>query len=369
MNSATRAAFFPLIFFGGGLCGKAWSLPSQASSGALQKFENTKSALSHDEQKSRALMSQLFETGKKLKQINSQKGQLHREVLYAEKKIRLLSDELLDLKEKIQQQKSHLLLRFRTAQRLQQGGAFQFLFSSNNTNDLLRKLQILEKISQRDAELVKKYRESQIQMSKISEKFRGNLRELRKLQSGFGQQEKKLSQEMSQKNYLLGQIQKIKRQKREQLSELRATGLLDSLLQPSLVEAKGRLPWPLEGKLLQNFGIVQDSKHLVVLPHSGLFIEAPEPKEVRSIFSGEVAHIGQVSGFDHTIVLDHGDHYYSVYASLKSIQVRTKDRIQKGQIIGWSGFSPLHQRSGLYFEIRYFSEPENPLQWMKGIPL
>lgn len=369
MNPAPRASLIPLIFFGGGLWSIAGSTSAKASSETLQKFEVTKSSLSQDEQKSRALMGQLFETGKKLKQINSQKGQLHREVLYAEKKIRLLSDELLDLREKIQQQKSQLLLRFRTAQRLQDGGAFQFVFSSTNTNDLLRKLQILEKISQRDAELVKKYRESQARMSQLSEKFRGNLRELRKLQSGFGQQEKQLSQEMSLKNHLLGQIQKIKKQKKEQLSELRATGLLDSLLQPSLQEAKGRLPWPLEGKLLQNFGIVQDSQHLVVLPHSGLFIEAPEPKEVRSIFSGEVAHVGPIPGFDHTIVLDHGDHYYSVYASLKNIQVRAKDRIQKGQVLGWSGFSPLHQRSGLYFEIRYFSEPENPLQWMKGISL
>jgi septal ring factor EnvC (AmiA/AmiB activator) len=69
------------------------------------------------------------------------------------------------------------------------------------------------------------------------------------------------------------------------------------------------------------------------------------------------------------LVLDHGDHYYTVYAGTKDAVVTVGDQVQPQQKIASTGFSEIHGTQGMYFEIRHFSEPYDPKSWLKGPPL
>ena len=340
-----------------------------ASTDVVQKFEETKSAILQDELRSREIMSELYESGKRLKKINEQRGQLQREIQYLEERVRGLATELLQVNGRLKAQRKVLQSRLRTALRLNEGGAFQFLFSAKNSNELMRKLQILKKVSQQDAELVRKFQETRDELTSLSQKFQKDLQELKNMQQEHLQKESALAMENTQKQKLLRDIQKLKNSKLSTLAQLRSTGLVDSLVQPSLLEAKGKLQWPARGQIARTYGPVQDGTYQFVLPHSGVFLSTNDFSEVKSVFPGEVVFAGPLKGFDQTVVLDHGDHYYSVYASLRSVNVRLKDRVQKNQTIAHSGYSSWHKSHGVYFEIRYFSEPENPLHWMKGKPL
>ncbi len=85
---------------------------------------------------------------------------------------------------------------------------------------------------------------------------------------------------------------------------------------------------------------------------------------MKAIFSGTVAFADEVPGFGTTVIIDHGDHYYSVYSHNKKLFVKPGESIKEQQVIGHSGRSAINLADGLYFEIRHFSEPLDPQSWL-----
>ncbi len=73
-----------------------------------------------------------------------------------------------------------------------------------------------------------------------------------------------------------------------------------------------------------------------------------------------------MNGFGRTLIIDHGDHYYSVYSNIEGIDVGLGDEVEQNQVVAKSGLDPARSIEGIYFEIRHFSEPADPSLWMKG---
>ena len=69
--------------------------------------------------------------------------------------------------------------------------------------------------------------------------------------------------------------------------------------------------------------------------------------------------------FGRTVILDHGDSYYSVYAFVSQLKVHEGDQVREGDVLAVSGsYSPLFG-PGLYFEIRHFTDAIDPKPWIK----
>ena len=94
----------------------------------------------------------------------------------------------------------------------------------------------------------------------------------------------------------------------------------------------------------------------------GLEIHAALGTPVRSVFAGRVAFADRYGSYGRIVILDHGDHYYSVSGNLASIDVHIGDEISAGERIGSvgdEGQGPL-----LYFEIRHGSQTVPPGPWL-----
>jgi murein DD-endopeptidase MepM/ murein hydrolase activator NlpD len=72
-----------------------------------------------------------------------------------------------------------------------------------------------------------------------------------------------------------------------------------------------------------------------------------------------------MSGFGNTVIIDHNDGYYSVYAHLGEILVNKEEFVEGGTIIGTVGESGSLEGSKLHFEIYGNSRPVNPANWLK----
>ncbi|MCP2040421.1 septal ring factor EnvC (AmiA/AmiB activator) [Neisseria sp. HSC-16F19] len=94
----------------------------------------------------------------------------------------------------------------------------------------------------------------------------------------------------------------------------------------------------------------------------GIFI-ATAPAAVQSIAPGKVAYASHLQGYGNTVIVDHDDGYVSVYTGLSSLAVGGGQNIAARQTLGTSGQVP-GSGNGLYFEIRYRSQPMNPLSWV-----
>lgn len=126
---------------------------------------------------------------------------------------------------------------------------------------------------------------------------------------------------------------------------------------------KGRLTWPLQGKLLARFG---DPKAGGRLKWNGLWIAGKEGDTVRSIARGRVAYVGWMHRYGLIVVLEHEGGYYSLYGHNQNAVVGIGDWVQPGDPIASAGLSGGYESAGVYFELRKGTEAVDPRPWLKS---
>lgn len=342
----------------------------------VKDLESTKKSLVEDEVKQRKIMSSLFEVNRKMKKIVNEHGDLVQERFQLETTNRELSQKIDSLVERVRTQKAFLRQRISLIYRFGGQGIARVVFSSHSSSDLEKNLKILGVIAKRDLDLIKDYSGSVNELAKKRERLTQRLAHLKKVESGIRNKEERLTQENNYKNRILEGIRKSKkfallklsglREKTSQLSLNDDSGVLDLLFRPSFFEKKGQLPAPVTGTILQKFGLLRDEEHNVSLSHKGIFYAVPRGSLVRAVFAGKVAFSGVIPGYGNSLVIDHGDHYYTVYSHNEVLNVSAGAEIQQSQVVAVSGASSERFGEGIYFEVRHFSEPYDPQTWMKG---
>jgi len=332
-----------------------------------------------DEVKQRQVLGALFDIGHKMKKIVGEKAELEQEKLALEANVKELAQKITGIEQKTKTQRSLLRERLAAIYKLGGPGIARVLFSSSSSAELERNLKILGIVAQNDVDLIKEYADSRKELEVRKAKLNARWAHLKKVESRILVKETKLAQENQTKNKILKNIKSSQNFAMMKLSEIRKksaqvasqdeAGVLDLLFQPSFFEQKSHLPKPIQGRLIQGFGLIKDEVHNLVFSHKGQFYAAPIGTQVKAIFQGKVAFAGAVPGYGQTLVIDHGDHYYTVYSYNKDLKVKEGDQVQQMQTLASSGSAGSNFGDGLYFEIRHFSEPSDPQQWMKGSTL
>jgi septal ring factor EnvC (AmiA/AmiB activator) len=124
---------------------------------------------------------------------------------------------------------------------------------------------------------------------------------------------------------------------------------------------KGRLKWPVNGKVRTGFGTIRHPELGTLIESNGLEIAAPPQTPVRSVWAGRVLYASPLKGFGNLMVIDHGDKYYTLYAHAARFTRKVGDMVASDEIIAFSGHDG---RDAVYFEIRYRGSPVDPSQWL-----
>lgn len=342
-------------------------------------YQKTKKALIQDEVMQRKVMSSLFEINRKMKKIITERSNLVQESMEAESITHDLARKILQLESKLTEQKSMMRTRLTTIYKFGGQGIARLLFSSTSSAQFERNLKVLGIIAKRDLDLIKDYSATMKELESKRSRFSNRLAKLKKLEKKIKEQEIQLTTENQNKTKFLEEIRQTKefrmnklstlRKKTDQLSLNDESGVFDLLFMPSLFEQKGKLSPPVKGVVTRQFGVIRDSESNISWAHKGLFFSTPVGTPVQSVFSGKISFVGEIPGFGRTVIIDHGDHYYTVYSHNKSILVEEGAQVKQNHIIAESGRSYDENESGLYFEIRHFSEPYDPKSWLKGTQL
>lgn len=94
----------------------------------------------------------------------------------------------------------------------------------------------------------------------------------------------------------------------------------------------------------------------------GLEIKSTSGAAVRAVFGGRVAFADRFGPYGRLVIVDHGDHYYTVSGNLAAIDVRVGDDVSAGERLGTVGDEG--QGPALYFEIRHGTETLPPGPWL-----
>ncbi len=124
---------------------------------------------------------------------------------------------------------------------------------------------------------------------------------------------------------------------------------------------RGHLHLPLAGELMNRFGTPRQDTGLL---WKGLFIRAPEGRDVKAVASGRVVFADWLRGFGNLLIIDHGNGYMSLYGGAQSLLTQVGDLVQGGATVASAGSTGGSSESGIYFELRYESKPFDPLSWM-----
>ncbi len=90
----------------------------------------------------------------------------------------------------------------------------------------------------------------------------------------------------------------------------------------------------------------------------GVEVAVPRGTPVRAVFAGRVAFADRYGAYGRIVILDHGDHYYTVSANLGAMSVHVGEEVSAGTVVGTvgdDGRGPM-----LYFEVRRGSETVDP---------
>ncbi|ALU43122.1 murein hydrolase activator EnvC family protein [Pseudoalteromonas rubra] len=129
-----------------------------------------------------------------------------------------------------------------------------------------------------------------------------------------------------------------------------------------LQRLKGKLAWPLDGRLKHRFG---QRKH-VGMNWKGVVIRGSNGTPVNSVAPGQVVYADWLNGFGWVIVLDHGEGFMSLYGHAQTLLKDVGDQVMPGESIALVGQSGGQTDPGLYFEIRHKGSAVDPVKWCRS---
>ena len=144
----------------------------------------------------------------------------------------------------------------------------------------------------------------------------------------------------------------------EQTKELSSSIENSSELKTDFSTLKGKLPWPVRGRLAQRFGSSR-----VEGKWDGVLINASEGMEIKAVTRGKIVYAEWLRGYGLLTIIDHGQGYMTLYAFNQSLYKRVGDSVESGDVIASVGQSGGRTQAGLYFGIRNKGEPVDPLEW------
>jgi septal ring factor EnvC (AmiA/AmiB activator) len=124
---------------------------------------------------------------------------------------------------------------------------------------------------------------------------------------------------------------------------------------------KGSLSFPTIGPVVSFYGQARDEKSKLNVFKKGIEIKPEAGAGVSAIAPGKVAFSGQVPGIGLAVIIDHGDHLYSISGRLGDLRKKSGEFVAAGESVGIADSAG----NPVYFEIRDRNIPVNPLPWLK----
>lgn len=324
---------------------------------------------------------------KELESIERKIGQVNQQIRATGKKIKARKSELSKLRatrtkhqRELSKEHDYLAEQVYAAFTLGRQERAKLLFSQQDPQALQRNLVYYQYFSNARVALIDEVQRNIDKIIETEQLIEQAKAELEKNQQQLGQQKKELGADLGKRKTIIGSLDKQLKQQSGSLSRLedearQLQNLIKSIEEifvdapeseishKAFAELKGKLAWPVKGKLKKLFG---RTKPLSQLRWQGVMIEAPGGREVKAVSHGRIAFADWLRGLGNLIIIDHGNSYLSLYGHNESLYKSAGEWVDAGDIISTVGTSGGQKKPGLYFEIRKKGKPQNPTGWCKS---
>ncbi len=133
---------------------------------------------------------------------------------------------------------------------------------------------------------------------------------------------------------------------------------------PTGVATRGELSWPLRGDVVTRFGWQRGGAYGTTTESPGIEISAAPGTPILAAADGVVAEVTWLRGFGTTVILEHVNGTYTVYAHLGNSSVAQGARVTRGQTLG-AVAEVNSEESTLHFEVWNNGRKQDPMTWLE----
>lgn len=139
---------------------------------------------------------------------------------------------------------------------------------------------------------------------------------------------------------------------------------LDVKLSSEFASNKGRLPWPVDGSVVDHFGQHNHPVYTSVkMPfNNGVTVAVSPGAKAKAVFEGTVEQIVVMPGYNQCVLVRHGN-YFTFYCKLKSVAVKAGDKVSTGQVLGT--VDTIAGETQMHFQLWKDTTPQNPESWLR----
>lgn len=356
----------------------------------LQQLENTKKMLSETKGKETATVNKLNILNKDISQRKKLIKNINTEISALDKQMFTLSEQRDSLQKQLETARNDYARLVRsTHYNSMNRSALRFLLSSENFNQLLRRMQYIYTFAEYRKQQVRTIESLQQQIKSQNDQLTANRQQMVEARSTQQRERDKLARdEKKQQNILKNLKSKEKKLKAEQQKQQKKANELNKLIEKKIAEAqkkdsekqltkeqklvaggfeknKGRLPWPTDnGFISGQFGLQPDPVLKGVKRNNkGIYIQTTAGTQARAVYEGEVTSCFS-DGTTNAVIVKHGN-YYTVYANLSKLHVKNGTKLKAKQAIGTIYSDPEQDnKTELLFQVWKERELLNPAQWL-----
>jgi len=360
---------------------------------AVRKIQEAEKILSQTTQRKasslgelRALNKQIEAREELISSINSEIEFLNTEISETEVVIDAMESDLKNLK------KEYASMIYAAYKSRNAYDRLTFLFSSESFNQFIMRIKYLEQYSKARKNQVKLINEMRDRLISEKASLESNISDKRSLLDEQIQEAKKIESQKRKQASVLADLRQKEQELKDDIenykkdiaklekliadlikaemkstaaSKTKSTSINIKALSSSFEENRKKLPWPvMSGFISEKFGT---NPHPVLkrvkVPNDGINIQTNQDEEVRAVFDGEVKRVAIIPGeLKYSVIIQHGE-YYTVYARLKEVRVKSGQEVKINDVIGvvntnGSGDSEVH------FQIWKNTEKLDPELWL-----
>ena len=258
-------------------------------------------------------------------------------------------------------------------------GAVPLLFASGDLREFLSRVQTLRRLLSHDRTLLAKHQETSRALVAAREGAALAAEESGRAERALAERSGQLREERERKRVLARRIRRSRAHERSALAELETAARAleeavaalppESLNEPvgaperAFASLRGRLALPVEGSVALAFGRVVDEEFRTATFRKGVSFDVPIGTPVTAVADGRVRYAGRFRGYGNTVILDHGEQYFTVSAHLSELDVEVGDWVDATQEIARSGETGSLAGAQFYFEIRRGGDALDPHDW------
>jgi septal ring factor EnvC (AmiA/AmiB activator) len=295
-----------------------------------------------------------------------------------------LKVEILYESDALDRQKGALASRLRQMYKRDPHRRWDVVLGSSSIQDAMRRYKFMRIIAERDAGTVREFRDHKAALEMQSVAMTESLAEMamvratreeeaQQLEASKAKREKMLADirtQASKHSKAIARLQKAQGEVKDLIGSLERRragqereGLLDA---GEFARLKGRLPWPVAGKLRRGFGQSRHPKYGTVTFNNGVDIEAAAGSPIQAVASGIVEFVDWIDAYGKCIIINHGGGYYTLYAHVAQTFVQQGQNVAFGAVIAEVGDSGSLDGFECHFEIRQSKKALDPIPWLEG---